>query len=298
MAVTYGFFNSVNGDRLYNADDMSEYFDGLISDGVFENVGNGLQVVPNTGMTVNVKSGRAIINCKWLNSDAALTLDITQSHPTLNRYTAVIVRLDVTNRLMEITTKDGTAASTPTKPAMSDTVTLKEMCLAYVYVSAGVTTITASNIEDMRSSDLCGWITGLVNQVDTSELFNQYEAAYEENLANMQAWEQAQKEQFDSWYETLTSQLTVNTHLERTYADFTITDTTIRYVDFPSALNYAVGDIIDVYINGVYLSPTEYTIMLNEVENVYMIRTTNALEAGNVVTFSCLKSVIGNAQIV
>ena len=48
MAVTYGFFNSVlvNGmqDRRYNADQMSTYFKGLISDGVYQNVGGGLQV--------------------------------------------------------------------------------------------------------------------------------------------------------------------------------------------------------------------------------------------------------------
>ena len=29
MAITYGFFNSVDGDRKYNAEQMSTYFDGL-----------------------------------------------------------------------------------------------------------------------------------------------------------------------------------------------------------------------------------------------------------------------------
>ena len=31
---SYGFYNSVNGDRLYNAQQMSELFEGLITDGV------------------------------------------------------------------------------------------------------------------------------------------------------------------------------------------------------------------------------------------------------------------------
>ena len=35
MAIKYGFFNSVSGDRKYNADDISNYFLKLISDGVF-----------------------------------------------------------------------------------------------------------------------------------------------------------------------------------------------------------------------------------------------------------------------
>ena len=297
MAVTYGFFNSVNGDRVYNADDMSEYFDGLISNGVFENVGGGLQVVPNTGMNINVNRGRAIIDCKWLNNDSVLTLDVTQAHPTLNRYTAVVVRLNVTDRLMEIATKDGTAAANPSKPTMDDTVTVKEICLAYIYVKAGVTTITASMIEDMRSSNLCGWITCIVDHVDTSTLFDQYTAAYAENLADMQAWEQNQKEQFDAWFETLTEQLQVNTHIERTFADTATTEAT-TVVMFPDTLDYEDGDIIDVYINGVYLSPTEYTISLDSGANKYKITTTATLDAGNTITFSCLKSVIGNVQIV
>lgn len=298
MAITYGFFNSVNQDRLYNADQMSEYFKGLISDGVYESVGGALQVQADSNMNINVQTGRAIIECKWLDNDAVLPLEITAAHPTLNRYSAVLIRLDKTNRLMTITTKDGTPASTPTKPAMTNTAQVIELCLAYIYVAAGATEITAANIQDMRSSSLCGWITGVVEQVDTSTLFEQYSAAYEENLANMQAWEQEQKAQFDSWFSDLTERLLVNTHLERTYGDFTITDTTTRYVNFPSALNYSVGDIIDVYINGIYLSPTEYTIIENEVDGGYMIQTTKSLDEGNVVTFTCLKSIIGNTDIV
>jgi hypothetical protein len=297
MAVTYGFFNSLNQDRLYNADQMSEYFKGLISDGVFESVGNALQVIVDSGMSVNVQTGRAIIDCKWIENDALAPVTITQAHPTLNRYSAVVIRLNRTNRLMEFGTVDGTPASNPAKPSMTNTPQIVEKCLAYIYVAAGATAITAADIQDTRSSGLCGWVTGLIDQVDTSTLFDQYVAAYEQNLANMQAWEQVQKEQFQSWFSTLTDELLVNTHIERTYADVTTADLT-RYVNFPAALDYEEGDIIDVYINGVYLSPTEYTIMENEVDEVYMIRTTNALDAGNVVNFSCLKSVIGNTNII
>lgn len=294
MAVTYGFFNSVNGDRKYNADKMSEYFDGLITNGVYEHVGGGLQVVPHSGMTVNVQPGRGIINCKWLNNDAVLTVDITQAHPTLNRYTAIVMRLNVTDRLMEIAAKDGTAAANPAQPEMTNTVTTKELCLAYIYVKAGATSITASNIQDMRGSSLCGWITGLINQVDTSRLFNQYSAAYAENLANMQSWEQYQKDQFDAWFETLTSQLQVNTHIERTYAETNTTEAT-NSVTIPTSLSYEDGDVMDVYLNGVYLSPAVYTI---ETEGSgHKITTTDTLDADNTVTFSCIKSVIGNVAI-
>ena len=36
MAVTSGFFNSVNHDRLYDAEQLSSIFDGIIIDGVMK----------------------------------------------------------------------------------------------------------------------------------------------------------------------------------------------------------------------------------------------------------------------
>ena len=70
MSITFGFFNSSNGDRKYNADQMSEYFDGLVSNGVYENVGGALQVLASQNMEVNVQTGRAIINSKWVKNAA------------------------------------------------------------------------------------------------------------------------------------------------------------------------------------------------------------------------------------
>ena len=50
MAFTYGFFNSLNGDRKYTAEQLSSIFDGLITDGVFDSIGDILATVPGSGM--------------------------------------------------------------------------------------------------------------------------------------------------------------------------------------------------------------------------------------------------------
>ena len=50
MAFTCGFFNSENGDRKYNAEQMSAIFDGIIADGVFTTIGDHLAVSAGTGM--------------------------------------------------------------------------------------------------------------------------------------------------------------------------------------------------------------------------------------------------------
>ena len=70
MAVTYGFYDSLNHDRLYNAQQMSAIFDGVINDGVFMSVGNQFHTVAGTGMQAIVTSGRAWLDSTWTLNDA------------------------------------------------------------------------------------------------------------------------------------------------------------------------------------------------------------------------------------
>lgn len=288
MAVTYGFFNSISGDRVYNADQMSQYFDGLITNGVYESVGGALQVLAGTGLAVNVQTGRAVINCKWIRNDAVLTLPITQAHSVLNRYTAVILRLDVSGRLVEITTKDGTPASTPTKPAMETSSTIVELCLAYVYVAAGATSISQADITDTRPSSLCGWVTGLIQQVDTSQLFLQWQTAYQEYYDDMTA-------QFDAWFESLTQQLNVNTYVDK-YEKRTVLQSgasNIIPMDM-TGYTYDSNDIISVFINGLLgASGIDYTL---DTSGSTPTIQPNATAAGTEVQIIVYKSRIGFNQ--
>ena len=117
--VTYGFFDSQNGDRKYNADQMSEYFKGLISNGVYESVGEGMVVEAASGMNVSIGTGRAIIDCKWLDNSASELVEITMADLVNPRYTAIVVRLDENRRLMEFDTVDGEAAADPEYPTVT-----------------------------------------------------------------------------------------------------------------------------------------------------------------------------------
>lgn len=292
MAITYGYFNSISGDRTYNADQMSEYFDGLVSNGVYESVGGALQVkaISGGGMTVQVLSGRGIINCKWLKNDAAITLDITQAHAVLNRYTAVVLKLDVINRLMTITTKDGTPASTPDKPTMQNDSEVVELCLAYIYVGAGVTSISQANIEDMRPSSLCGWVTGLIEQVDTSQLFLQWQTAYETYYETMTA-------RFEEWFDTLTEQLNVNTYVRRFYKRVVLESGDSNVIPLNmSNYTFSLDDIIDVFINGLHATPNVdyYIDQTSTPPSIHPV----ADAAGTEFYISVLKSKIGFSTVV
>lgn len=155
MSVTYGFFDSVNGDRKYNAAQMSDYFKGIVTEGVFQHLDGGLAVTAGTGMNVSVATGRAIVQNRWVNNDAAMAVSISSASDTYPRWDAIVIRLSTNNRTITITKKTGTAAASPVKPTMTRADGTYELCLAWVYVAAGASTVT---VTDARSdTSVCGW---------------------------------------------------------------------------------------------------------------------------------------------
>lgn len=158
MAVRSGFFNSVNGDRVYNADDLNHFFEGIISDGVFKGYASELKVEANSGMSVRVLTGKAICLDKYINLTAALDLTIEGGN-SLPRIDAVVINTNLQDRQSYIYVKTGTPAATPTAPTLYDNANSKELALAYINVSANATTITAADITDKRSDPaVCGWV--------------------------------------------------------------------------------------------------------------------------------------------
>lgn len=183
MAWTYGFHNSVNGDRKYNAEQMSGIFDGLITQGVYAAVGDKLAVQPNSGMTIQIATGRGWFNSRWVYNTSPYLIQLEESDVLLNRWAAVCIRGDNTDgaRTTLPYIKYGEFATNASKPTMERTEKIKEYCLAYVYIAAGVSTITSANIEDTRgNTDLCGWVTGLITQLDSKTLFTQFAALFNE----------------------------------------------------------------------------------------------------------------------
>lgn len=299
MAIEYGFFNAVKQsdgtyDRTYNAEQMSKYFNGLVSPGVYEHVGGGLQVKAGTGMTVQVQTGRAVLGdtCQWIDNDSVLDITLSASHVTLNRYTAIVMRLDYTNRNISIIAVDGTDATFPTKPAMTRTASIQDYCLAYVYVGKGVSSITQSVITDTRPDNtVCGWVTGIIEQVDTSELFLQWQTAYEEFYAQMQEWQKQQKTLFDSWFSTLTNQLQVNTYIQE-YRNIVSIRNTVDEVSIGISQFDPTTDILFANINGIALvNETDYSI--SGTGSSAKIVLNNSITTGNVLEFRVLKSKIG-----
>ena len=278
MAITYGVFNSVDGDRKYNAEQMSTYFDGLVSDGIFQSVGKKFSVTAGAGLTVNVDTGRALIECHWLKNDNVLTISLDSADVQNDRKDLIVIKLDYSARTMGIEYISGAES-------VKNTETVKYLTLARITIPAGATAITQANIKDYRGSALCPWVTGLVKQVDTADLFTQYETAYEEMVQQMINWWADRRNAFDTWFNNLTSTLNVNLNLTKQEFSYTTTEETDN---IPLVSGYQTTDILLVHVNGVlFVEGTEYTI---EAENIKLAKT---ITAGNTVTQILIKSIIG-----
>lgn len=299
MAITYGFYNAVKGsdgtyDRTYNSDQISEMFEGLVSDGVYESVDDALIVKANTGMTVTVGAGRAVMSSgKWLRNDSALSITLAAAHLTLARYSAIVIREEKSNRKITIVEKAGAAATSPEKPVMTNNYLYEEKCLAYIYVGAGVNTINQMNIQDTRANgNLCGWVTGLVKQVDTTQLFLQYQDAYDKQLASMIQWQATQKAAFDTWYSTLTEQLQISTYIKKFSKSVETTAEQGIFTLDMTGYTYEATDVIFVTVNGLSLVQ-DYEWILDTSKSPVELHTSEGIEAENLVEITILKSEIG-----
>lgn len=255
MAIQGYFFNAVKTDdtydRVYNAEDVTSYLDKVVGSGVFPNPSTQLQVTAGTGMQVIVAPGQGWINGHKMVNDADLPLTIEEADVLLARIDAVIFFVDLTDREMGIEVKKGTAASAPTVPALTRNSTRYEMMLATVYVGKQATAITQSVIQDTRpNNQVCGWVTGLIEQVDTSTLFVQYQAAYAAMAAQMEAWQAAQQTAFETWMATLTQQLQVGAYVTKFEKSASNPADNTLVLDM-AGYAYEASDVILAFINGL-----------------------------------------------
>lgn len=161
MTVTYGFYNSVAGDRTYDAVQLSSLFDGIITDGVFELIGDALETVDSTGMNVIVGTGKAWFNHTWTINDADLTLTHDASDIVLNRIDTIVLEVNASLavRANSIKIVKGTPASSPSAPTLTNTSEIHQYPLADVYIGAGISEILPANITVVVGTYLCPYIT-------------------------------------------------------------------------------------------------------------------------------------------
>lgn len=153
MAITSGFLG-----QIHHASDFAEFNYLSIGDGVTDSFGK-MKVISNNSMIISVASGYAFADGYYLFSSEETELQISDANPLNPRYDTVLIQVDYLNREVTLVVSRGEPSSNPEKhtPVRNDSV--YELVLAYIYVRANATQITAQDIEDTRGDlDLCGII--------------------------------------------------------------------------------------------------------------------------------------------
>ena len=151
MAILYGFFDSIEGDRLYSAEDLTGYFLRLIPSGVLP---DGFEVAAS-GLTVSVSAGRGFLRTHWVNVTEPETLEIAPCTSGV-RQDRVVLRLNTHDaaRNVSLTVKQGTENDPPT---LTRHIQIFEISLARVIV--GTTKILAV-VDEREDISVCGIVQG------------------------------------------------------------------------------------------------------------------------------------------
>ncbi|MEC0110399.1 hypothetical protein P4H27_25855 [Paenibacillus taichungensis] len=195
MPEKSGFFDSTATDtRAYPAREFAEYFARFVGNGVFS--GGTYLKVAATGADANISIQTGY---GWINGylygvyDTALTLPI-QAATTLDRIDRVILRLDVSAAVRSIKAMvlQGTPSTTPTAPAITRSGDIYDLSLAQVRVNANTSVVLPANVADERlNNNVCGIVTGLIDQANTTTIFNQFQAFLDQKTAEYQLeWQQ------------------------------------------------------------------------------------------------------------
>lgn len=193
MSVTSGFFNSLNGDRRYNAEQMSAIFDGIINNGIFASIGTAFGVRSATGNNITVGIGRAWFNSAWIYNDSILPLECEESEVVLNRYDAVVIEVNHSQEVRSGTIKivQGTPGSTAAKPTMLHTDYVHQYPLAYIYRPAGSSGISQSNIENRIGTSECPYITAILQVTNIDNIVAQWQGEWDTWSGQWPQWEAA-----------------------------------------------------------------------------------------------------------
>lgn len=159
MSFTYGFFDSVDHDRTYSAEQFSSIFSGIITDGVLKTVpidgdiynNDCFALMPAGAMNIYVGRGRAWFNNTWSQNGTRMAIALDASHGVLNRYDTIVLEVNTRteSRTNSIKVLKGTPATNAIKPLPTNEDGLYQHVLGYVYIPARASVIKASNIENV-----------------------------------------------------------------------------------------------------------------------------------------------------
>lgn len=195
-------------DREYLAEDFARYFKQFIGNGIYAQPANGLKVMSSGFMGLSVNKGEAFVDGYHGHVEETVNLILDEGDVTYARIDRIVMRLNLLDRQWEVAVVKGTPEAVPKAPLLDRYVgeagNYYELGLATVYVKQNATSITDTEITDTRLDDeTCGMVAGVVDQVDMTDLYKQFQSFLEQNITQ---WTEIKKQQETAWTEQTTQQ--------------------------------------------------------------------------------------------
>lgn len=195
------FYNSQNGDRIYDADSFEYWLKKFFTTGVFE---GDLQVKATTGMGISVGSGYCNVDGKVKIWDTPTEFTLEVADELYDRIDSIVIQRNDTNREITIIKKTGSPSSNPVAPILTRANGIYEIQLAQIRLSAGMISLTQANITDTRTNkNLCGYVTGTVENLNYDQLMAQFNS-YFSNFKN------GNEAEFNAWFNKIKGQLSTD----------------------------------------------------------------------------------------
>lgn len=252
MAEKSGFFNARETeegtyDREYDAEQFAEYFANFISNGVYANPANQLKVVfddsSSKPFVVIVRKGKAYIDGYWyeLTEDMEITIPVNIKPYAIKD--VVCCTLDKTERKVSIVLKEDVISDYP-----ANNNTQHDLVLSTILVQPNASKLNAEDITDKRpDKTYCGFVTGMVDQIDTTELFKQYDDAF-------QNWFNEMKDQLSTDVAgNLQTQIGLLSNLKTTVKDSVVNAINSLYGSIIGKTLKTLSDVKDVAEQGYYI---------------------------------------------
>lgn len=185
MTVSSGFFNSINHDRLYDAEQLSSIFDGIVVDGIYENFGEAFNVTayPDANNTVLVGTGRAWFNHTWTLNDSRFSITLDPPNEMLGRIDAIVIDVNKERdtRKNSIIYLRGDEATPDFPPTLINTENHHQYPIAYITRHAEQNgPIKQSDIEITVGTGACPIATGVLEAQNLENLMQQLDAEFNE----------------------------------------------------------------------------------------------------------------------
>lgn len=290
----YGFFESVNGDRLYYSENFNKYFkgffQGISSDGkftgsgVFRNVGDGLTIVKGSNaLEIIVQSGKAIVDYHWYDQSNETIPLILENNLNSNygRYDLIVLRCNsgltdysatgkgrTDARSVGLAILRGTPDKSPKPPTPNRNVeegydtdgndNIYELPLASIYLPPKFNGVL--NESCIINNAVAPVIQGIIStDADIQASRNSYNSAMNALYTDLQAWITKTQNTYDQWFYDITSNLTVGGYVKSYKKYVKMLDTrsvilTGQNGVEPNDYVYDTDDVFIVNYNGLALT--------------------------------------------